>query len=231
MGHLHINTADEALQRKFWTDVLGGQPIRIGPFEAFRFPDAIVMVRRQEPAGGTEGSVVNHLGFQVPDLQAMLAKCRAAGIPVVREMPETRQAFVMVEQVKVELTETPGLKTPVAHHHIHFYNQAVDETKAWYVRIFGAIPGKRGRFEAADVPGANLTFSQSTEPVAPTKGRAVDHIGFEVRNLKSFCEKLERDGVAFEAPYREVPQLGVSIAFIRDPWGTLIELTEGLSKY
>jgi hypothetical protein len=29
-------------------------------------------------------------------------------------------------------------------------------------------------------------------------------------------------------PYRNVPDLKLSIAFVRDPWGTLIELTEGL---
>jgi hypothetical protein len=27
---------------------------------------------------------------------------------------------------------------------------------------------------------------------------------------------------------RRVPELGIDIAFITDPWGTLIELTEGL---
>jgi hypothetical protein len=30
-------------------------------------------------------------------------------------------------------------------------------------------------------------------------------------------------------PYREVPALGIKIAFINDPWGTNIELTEGLA--
>jgi hypothetical protein len=32
------------------------------------------------------------------------------------------------------------------------------------------------------------------------------------------------------SPYRQVPALGISIAFINDPWGTYIELTEGLDK-
>ena len=29
---------------------------------------------------------------------------------------------------------------------------------------------------------------------------------------------------------RDVPDLGLSIGFITDPWGTYIELTEGLKK-
>jgi catechol 2,3-dioxygenase-like lactoylglutathione lyase family enzyme len=57
----------------------------------------------------------------------------------------------------------------------------------------------------------------------------MDHIGFEVKNLEAFCKKLEAQGVKFEIPYRDVPQLGLKIAFLVDPEGTRIELTEGLA--
>ena len=56
---------------------------------------------------------------------------------------------------------------------------------------------------------------------APTKGRSLDHIGFEVKGLEEFCKKLQADGVTFDMAYREVPQLaGLKIAFILDPVGT-----------
>ena len=64
----------------------------------------------------------------------------------------------------------------------------------------------------------------------PTKGRALDHIGFEVNGLEAFCKKLEAQGIKFDVPYRKVPALGISVAFLTDPWGTYIELTEGLRK-
>jgi catechol 2,3-dioxygenase-like lactoylglutathione lyase family enzyme len=141
------------------------------------------------------------------------------------------QAFVMApEEVKIELTEEPGMQVPIAHHHIHFYNGAVAETKAWYVKMFGATPGKRGQFEAADVPGVNLSFSNSATPTAGLRGRSLDHIGFEVRNLEAFCKKLEAEGVKFDSPYRKIPALKLAVAFFTDPWGTYIELTEGLDK-
>ena len=66
--------------------------------------------------------------------------------------------------------------------------------------------------------------------MAPTQGRAIDHIGFEVRNLEAFTNKLEAAGIKLAVPYRQVPALGISIAFLTDPWGTYIELTEGLDK-
>jgi hypothetical protein len=69
------------------------------------------------------------------------------------------------------------------------------------------------------------------EPLVGTAGRAVDHVGFEVRNLEEFCRKLEAKGIKLAAPYRKDPALnGIATASITDPWGTSIELTEGLDK-
>jgi len=136
------------------------------------------------------------------------------------------------DKVKVELSEDKALTEPIVNHHIHFYTKNIDETKAWYVKTFGAIGGKRGKFEAADLPGVNLSFSLAEAPGTglPTKGRSVDHIGFEVKNLEEFCKKLEAGGVKFDVAYRKLPALGISLAFLTDPFGTYIELTEGLDK-
>jgi hypothetical protein len=51
-----------------------------------------------------------------------------------------------------------------------------------------------------------------------------------VKDLEAFCKKLESMGIIPSVPYRKVPALGIAIAFITDPWGTYIELTEGLDK-
>jgi extradiol dioxygenase family protein len=58
----------------------------------------------------------------------------------------------------------------------------------------------------------------------------LDHIGFEVQDLEAFTKKLEAAGVKFDVSYRKIPALGLSLAFLTDPWGTYIELTEGLDK-
>jgi catechol 2,3-dioxygenase-like lactoylglutathione lyase family enzyme len=55
----------------------------------------------------------------------------------------------------------------------------------------------------------------------------LDHIGFEVTNLEAFCKALEAKGVRFDRPYGKLPS-GFGLAFLTDPWGTYIELTEGL---
>jgi hypothetical protein len=32
--------------------------------------------------------------------------------------------------------------------------------------------------------------------------------------------------VKLDTPYRKIPQMGFAVAFLTDPWGTRIELTE-----
>jgi len=92
-----------------------------------------------------------------------------------------------------------------------------------------ATPRRRAEIEGAEVPGVRLNFSKSPTPTVPTKGRVLDHIGFEVKGLEAFCKKLEASGIKLDSPYNKLPS-GNYNAFITDPWGTYIELTEGLSR-
>ena len=229
MGHLHLNVRDVDAQRRFWT-ALGGQTTHLGTIEGVRFPGVTVYFKKVDPTAGTDGSSVGHLGFLVKDLAGTLARCKAIGIGPEREAGQgARQAFVTApDGVRVELSEDAALAVPVAHHHVHFYTSGVAETKAWYVKLFGAKPGKRAGFEAADIPGANLTFTEAAPAPAPTRGRALDHIGFEVRNLEAFARKLEAGGIKLDVPYRKMPALGIALVFLTDPAGTYVELTEAL---
>ena len=229
MGHLHIKSRDVSAQRKLWIDVLEGKPGKLAAMDTAKFPGVIVIYEKGDPAGGTVGTVVNHLGFKVPSLEKTLARCREFGITV--EGKSQTNAFLMgPDDVRVEVYEDASL-AGTAHHHIHFFDNAVDDTKAWYVKTFGAAPGRRANFEAADLPGVNLTFAPSPSgPTIGTKGRAVDHIGFEVKDLEAFAKKLEAAGIKLDVPYRKIPALGIALVFLTDPYGTYIELTEGLDK-
>ena len=65
----------------------------------------------------------------------------------------------------------------------------------------------------------------------PTKGRTLDHIGFEVKDLEAFCKKLQAVGVKFEQPYSKSRHQDFASAEFTDPWGVSIELTEGLRRF
>lgn len=96
---------------------------------------------------------------------------------------------------------------------------------------FAMSPSTRGPYGSADIPGMNLTFAPAKGGVLGTKGGLIDHIGFEVGNLAEFCRRLEAAGVKLDVPYTRAAGSGIASAFLTDPSGILIELTEGLGGY
>ncbi len=102
----------------------------------------------------------------------------------------------------------------------------------WYTELLDLEVRSRGTIPTTtNVPGMNLSFNNSQEERLPTRGRSIDHIGFEVEDLEAFCKLLEAKGIAFDVAYREVEALELKIAFITDPTGVYIEFTEGLDAY
>ena len=247
-GHHHLNVTSIPADVKFF-ETLGGTPITVAGRSIVKFPNVLVFLREQKPTAGTKGSSVDHIGFGVPDLRVMVDKIKAAGYRMVtkEEAPsppwvaaddiatqpgrDVRIAFAMgPDDLKVEIVEVKTQTVPVALHHIHFAGPDNKAMQEWYVKVFGAKanpPG--GTFQSATLPGVSLNFNQSPAAVAGTAGRAVDHIGFEIDHLADFLKKVEAMGIK-PVNVRDVPDLGASIAFITDPWGTYIELTEGLKK-
>jgi catechol 2,3-dioxygenase-like lactoylglutathione lyase family enzyme len=232
MGHWHLNSRDVETNKKIFV-ALGGIAAKPGDFEIVKFPGVVVFLHQRPgtpaPVGGTVGTVVNHLGFYVPDVQAAVAKWKAAGVDV---QPggngRTDQAWIITsEGLKVEILEDKTQTIPIRHHHVHFYvaESVIPDIQAWYVKHFGATTGTRGKFKTANIPGAELTFTPSDTPTVPTKGHVLDHIGFDVKDLVGLTKQLEAEGVKLDQPIVTQPS-GAKLTFIHDPWGTSIELNE-----
>jgi len=258
MGQLYYTVRDVEANQKFWI-TLGATPVRTGKKEAvLRMPDLLIFLHQGEPTGVSEGSVLDHVGLRAGDIAQLMAKLNAAGYKAEpapsqkaawntggrRETiyvwgPEGQRLEVMqdgAQNTKFVLDngkEVPRPKMDVASlHHVHWAvpESSVKDIQAWYVTFLGAMPGKRWSYAAADLPGLNFNFSGEPNQPAPSKGRMLDHIGFEVRNLQAFCAKLEASGVKFDRPYAK-QRSGLATAYLTDPWGTYIELTEGLARH
>jgi catechol 2,3-dioxygenase-like lactoylglutathione lyase family enzyme len=252
-GHHHFNASNIDEHMRFWVDTLGGTR---GTFAngtpIVLFPNALIFMRDRAPAGPMVGSSVDHVAFSVQNLRATVDRVVAAGYDMVTETaappgvqvvndigvvagsgPVSGIAYAMgPDGIKVEILEMRAQERAIVSHHIHFFGPDAAAMRAWYMDVFGAAerPGNLNGIIGADLPGLGLNFSRAAAATAGTAGRVLDHIGFEVENLKAFTERLEARGMKLDVPYREVEALGIAIAFVTDPWGTSIELTEGLDK-
>jgi catechol 2,3-dioxygenase-like lactoylglutathione lyase family enzyme len=234
MGHLHLNSRDVDANKKIFVG-MGGEALNIpgAPLQYVRFPGVIVILNLPPGAppesGPSEGTVINHVGFLVPNVQDAVAKWKAAGVTVTPgNNGRVDQAYVVTaDGLRVEILEDKNQKEPIRFHHVHFFvaEAAIPDIQVWYGKNFGAKPGMRGKFQAADVPGANLTFSKSDTPTVPTKGRILDHIGFDVTSLDAAVKRFTENGLKLDRGPETLPN-GVKLLFVHDPWGTNIEVNE-----
>jgi len=231
-SHIHLFTKDPEVQQHFWVDVMGATALKMGPdLDLYTLPKVLVIVEKSAPTAGTEGSIVNHVGFRVRDLKDILNKVEAQHFTIQVVNPNrdnpTQAFFLGPDNVRIELLAGPNLTTVSENHQVHFFTPDIDAMQKWYVTNFGAAPQAFGKVKMANLPGVTLIFSPTETPVTGTKGRALDHIGFEVKDLEDFTKTLESNGIKLDSPYHKIPQMGgLAVAFLTDPWGTRIELTE-----
>ena len=237
MGQVQLVVQDVDGLKQFWA-LLGGKPGKLpnSSFEYSEFPGVLIFWRKGVPSGGSVGSVVNHLGFSVMNLQKSLANWRAEGLPV-EAGPNVGEAHVTTPDnlVRIEIRENKLLQVPIRFDIIQFSvattgtsgAQTTLEMQAWYAKLLGAKPHKEAQVDAASLPGVTLQFARSETLTAPTKGRALDRIGFEITDLEMFVKTAQARGIQFDTPYRK-SATGLGVAALTDPWGTLIELNEGL---
>ena len=244
MGHLHYVVSDIAANRDFWLR-LGGETVPAEGGQAIRLPG--LLIHLSEGQAGDAPSVIDHVAFRVASLDAVAD--RGFELEMIEAFPGIASVYTPSGD-RIELFEegtatnvwfapdrpdetaerhNQPIAGPIDSHHLHFYlpEDAVSTARDWYVEHFGATPGMRWRYPAADLPGMNLNFSVTTDERSGSRGTSLDHIGFEVENLEAFVRQLAARGIEFDEPYRQV-SAGASRARLTDPWGTTIELTQGL---
>lgn len=238
IGHMHLLVRDVAAHKRFWVEQVGARIVTNGPLELVELPGVYVMLTHAADPPPPAGAVVDHFGFFVKDFAASVARWKAAGIAMQPTENPNELYLLAPDGVRVEVYGEPSLPQPMAMTHVHYYLQDPSAVQAWYVNVLGANPSWRPcvaclarprMYQTADIGPVNLTLTPSDQPRLPTRGRTLDHVGFDVANLDAFVRHLDAVGVALEEPVRTVPGTHLKIAFLTDPWGTRIELTEGLA--
>jgi hypothetical protein len=101
LGHVHFVVTDPDATKKAWVDVFGAVPSKAGVLDLLKLPGIFIIVSKANtpPTGGTNGSVVNHIGIAVKDCGYQSQSCSrrsdVAGLgqqqrPGFRDIPRGR---------------------------------------------------------------------------------------------------------------------------------------------
>jgi catechol 2,3-dioxygenase-like lactoylglutathione lyase family enzyme len=230
MGHWHIISKDVEANKKLFL-AMGGKLYMPGGNPLVMFPGVYInlVLNAEKGDGGSEGSVINHVGFIVDNVQQRVAQWKAAGVTVLPGLNNRQdQAFVVTpDGVRIEILEDKTQQVPIRHEHVHLSlpESEIPKAQAWYAKTFGGKMGTRNNAPVVDVPGAQIRFARADAKQAPTRGRVLDHIGFDVKDHAAAVKKLEADGIKLDEPPRK-SSAGNTVTYITDPWGTRIEIVQ-----
>jgi catechol 2,3-dioxygenase-like lactoylglutathione lyase family enzyme len=230
MGHWHIASKDVEANKKLFL-AMGAKMYMPGGNPLMMFPGVYINLNlgTEKGDGASQGSVVNHVGFIVDNVQQRVAQWKAAGVDVLPGgNGRLDQAYVVTpDGVRIEILEDKTQAMPVRNEHIHLSLPAaeVPKAQAWYAKTFGGKAGTRNNGPIVDLPGVQIRFAMADAKQAPTRGRVLDHIGFDVRDHAAFVRKLQAEGIRLDEPVRQSPT-GSTITYITDPWGTRIEIVQ-----
>src|SRR5262249_10899821 len=207
MGHWHIISKDVEANKTIFLG-MGGK-LLTGAAAVMMFPHVYINLTLgdEKGDGGSQGSVVNHVGFIVDNVQQRVAQWKAAGVAVLPGGNNRQdQAFVETpDGVRIEILEDKAQTIPIKHEHVHFFlpEAEIPKAQAWDAKTSGAKIGTRNNAPVADVPGAQLRFNKADAAQAPTRGRTLDHIGFDVKDHATFVKKIESEGIKLDEPPRK----------------------------
>ena len=237
MGHWHLATKDVEAEKKLFL-AMGGKLYIPGGQPLIGFPGLYIslILGTEKGEGGTVGSVVNHVGFIVDNVQQRVARVEGRGREGApgRRAPDggtgwtrrssRRRTACAWKSWKTRRrrcrsgTSTSTSSLPAAE---------IPKAMAWYAKTFGGRAGTRNNAPVVDLPGVQLRFNTADTKQAPTRGRVLDHFGFDVRDHAAFVKRLEAQGIKLDQPVGK-GATGNTITYITDPWGTRIEIVQRL---
>ena len=134
-------------------------------------------------------------------------------------------AALIVVAPAARATAEPAASAPRAiFHHVHQIASDPAAANDWYLKHFGGTPTKVGPFPAVAYGDTNFLFFKGKEGFAGSVGSSVDHTGFSCKDIEAKMKELADAGVEIVSG---IEQEGpIKFAFVKDPWGTTIEILE-----
>ncbi len=232
-GHVHFTVPNRDKHVAIWKE-LGGTVGSSGALNYIAFPGIYVLLTEGQPSAASIDTAANHVGFSVKDYAVYKNKLVALGARIFFESEENGQILAdLPDGVRIEILTDKEQSAPIIFHHMHLMAVDTIALRDWYIKVFGATASERRGLPSALVPGGRvdiLGVRAGTAAPKGSKGGAIDHIGFDVKDMKAFAAHLKEVGVKFDVEPRHIDAINLTIAFFTDPAGTYIEVTERLAN-
>jgi catechol 2,3-dioxygenase-like lactoylglutathione lyase family enzyme len=235
--HVHMAASDAPKAAQWYIAHLGLQP--------YDRPDRIMLLSptgrvtfsfiQSEPKP-SNGSVVDHLGFSVRDVDAKVKELEAAGAKMVTPVRDVAGLFKLgfVEDpwgTRLEILQDPEL---LGLHHIHLRVADPDATLKWYQDIIGGERAKlKGQIDGIKYTNPNIWLLVAKgEGTEPSAGHSIDHISWRFTDLDARLAVMKSKNVKVTSEPRDTerPNETLRAGMIEDPSGVKIEIVKRTPK-
>jgi catechol 2,3-dioxygenase-like lactoylglutathione lyase family enzyme len=233
--HIHLN--EPAAEASAWWEknIPGGRRITEAPNRIMYGAVRLMFLARS--SGGSQGSVIEHLGFSVADLDAKMRELAAINTKViepVKNVPGLYKTAVIESPwgTQVQLVQDPEL---LGLHHVQLRLPDTEAAFTWLLDKFGGERTKlKGQVDSVKYAGTGgfttvYVLLAKGESV-PSQGRAVDHIGWRsTATIEETKAMLEGKQVQLTSQPRPLTLPGgppINYFYVAGPSGTRIEIVE-----
>ena len=237
--HIHVNEPAAEASQWWEKNIPGGRRIAEAP-NRIMYGAVRLMFLGARSTGGSQGSVIEHLGFSVADLEAKMRELAAIDTKVIEPIHDIPGAYkaALIESpwgTRVQLVQDPAL---LGLHHVQLRSPDPAAYTTWLVEKLGGQRTKlKGQIDAVSFPGTGgfttVHILVERGDSVPSQGRAIDHIGWRsVGPAADTMATLKAKSVATERNATEASNLNlpngppIKFFYIVGPNGTRIEIVE-----
>ena len=234
--HIHLN--EPAAEASAWWEknIPGGRRITESP-NRIMYGAVRLMFLGATSTGGSQGSVIEHLGFSVPDLDATMKDLATINTKVIEPTKSVPGLFktATIESpwgTRVQLVQDPDL---IGLHHVQLRMADPEAGYAWLLDKFGGERSKiKGQMDSVKYPGTGGFTTVYIVIVkgdsVPSQGRVIDHIGWRstatIAETKAMLEGKKVELTSQPRPLTLPNGPPINYFYVAGPSGTRIELVE-----
>jgi catechol 2,3-dioxygenase-like lactoylglutathione lyase family enzyme len=188
-------------------------------------------------SGGSVGSVIEHLGFSVSDIDATMRELVAINAKVIEPVKAVPGLYktALIESpwgTRIQLVQDAEL---LGLHHVQLRLPDTEAAYAWYLDKFGGERTRiKGQIDSVKYPGTGgfttVYIRLAKGESEPSQGRAIDHIGWRstamVNDTKAMLEGKKVQLTSQPRPLTLPGGPPINYFYIAGPSGARIEIVE-----